>query len=70
MQRRKKTKKRKVQRQVKDRLFRFLFEKDKEANTFSDLSCGRIPEVSGAGGRKHIWCEANFPANTAMYCVL
>ena len=31
MQRRKKTKKRKVQRQVKDRLFRFLFEKDKEA---------------------------------------
>ena len=31
MQRRKKAKKRKVQRQVKDRLFRFLFEKDKEA---------------------------------------
>ena len=31
MQRRKKTKKRKVHRQVKDRLFRFLFEKDKEA---------------------------------------
>ena len=31
MQRSKKTKKRKVQRQVKDRLFRFLFEKDKEA---------------------------------------
>ncbi len=31
MQRRKKTKKRKVRRQVKDRLFRFLFEKDKEA---------------------------------------
>ncbi|MCM1253574.1 MAG: Rpn family recombination-promoting nuclease/putative transposase [Clostridium sp.] len=29
MQQRKKTKKRKVQRQVKDRLFRFLFEKDK-----------------------------------------
>ena len=29
--RRKKTKKRKVQRQVKDRLFRFIFEKDKEA---------------------------------------
>ena len=31
MQRRKKTMKRKVHRQVKDRLFRFLFEKDKEA---------------------------------------
>ncbi len=31
MQRRKKAMKRKVQRQVKDRLFRFLFEKDKEA---------------------------------------
>ena len=31
MQRRKKTKRRKVHRQVKDRLFRFLFEKDKEA---------------------------------------
>ncbi|MCM1155748.1 MAG: hypothetical protein NC392_10380 [Roseburia sp.] len=39
---------RKVHRQIKDRLFRFLFEKDKEAllqlynalnGTFSDLSC-------------------------------
>ncbi len=31
MQRGKKAKKRKVRRQVKDRLFRFLFEKEKEA---------------------------------------
>ena len=46
MQRRKKAKKRKVQRQVKDRLFRFLFEKDKEAllqlyNAKSRFPCRR-----------------------------
>ncbi|MCM1039330.1 MAG: hypothetical protein NC434_08405 [Ruminococcus sp.] len=55
---------RKVHRQIKDRLFRFLFEKDKGAllqlynalnGTFSDLSCRGVSKTGRAGGREHLW---------------